>query len=71
MDFFAEEFVISKTATREAYEELCSLMRQWAELCKLEPHKAEIYLQDLKKEKSKVLSKLLKKSLLLSDQIPA
>ncbi len=65
-DFFSREFCIDAMVFNEAFSELMGLLRQFAELCKLYPAKAEIWREDLLKQKRHLLSKMLRKSLLLT-----
>lgn len=66
--FFAEELIIKRQHVKNAYEDLCRVLRQCSELSRIFPWSAERYLKQLSIVRRKILSDLLRKSLLFSDE---
>jgi len=61
--YFLETFAIPRQSTKNAYEDLCRVFRQFSELCRIQPAKSESHKLDYYSVRRKILSNLLKKSL--------
>lgn len=66
--YFQDELCIPRQAVKNAYEDLHRLLRQFAELCRIQPFRAEKNFLELQIAKKKVLKDLLKKSLLFNTE---